>query len=62
MKKIELEKMFLEEVNKVGVVKCISAVDGKFDYYMLILADGKTRYWKTQDADFELKLRKVEVE
>ena len=62
IKKAEQEKLFLEEVNKIGVVKCISMVDGKYDYYMLILADGKTRYWKTQDADFELKLRKVEVE
>jgi hypothetical protein len=58
----EQEKMFLEEVNKIGVVKCISMVDGKYDYYMLMLSNGITRYWKTKDSDFDLKLRKVEVE
>ena len=62
MKKSELEKMFLEEVNKIGVVRGICMADGKFDYYALLLTNGQMRYWKTQDADFELKLRKVEVE
>ena len=62
IKKSEQEKMFLDEVNEVGVIRLTCAVDGKFDYYMLQLANGRTRYWKTTDADFELKLRKVEVE
>jgi len=60
--KAERDKLFLEEVNKIGVVKCINMVDGKYDIYAVLLANGKTRYWRTQDADFELKLRKVEVE
>ena len=56
----EQEKIFLNEVNKVGVIRFTCAADGKFDYYALLIANGQTRYWKTKDADFQSKLRIVE--
>lgn len=57
----EQEKMFLEEINKVGVIRFTCAADFKYDHYALLLANGQTRYWKTKDSDFDLKLRMVEV-
>lgn len=53
----EQERMFLEEISKVGVQKFICMAEGKFDYYQITLTNGKTRYWKSRSMDFEEKLK-----
>lgn len=57
IKTAEQEKMFLEEISKVGVDKFVCMAEGKFDYYQITLTNGKTRWWKTKTSDFEDKLK-----
>ena len=59
IKHAEAEKMFLEEINKVGVVSFICMAEGRFDYYQLKLANGRTRYWKAKNGDFESRLNMI---
>lgn len=60
IKVAEREKLFIEEINKIGIKSFIDMADGRWDYYKIELVNGKTRYWKTKDCgSFESKLRIV---
>lgn len=59
IKTAEQEKLFLEEIGKVGVDKFVCMADGKFDYYQITLTNGNTRWWKTKTSDFEEKLNSL---
>lgn len=60
IKQSEQEKMFIDEINKIGVKSFIDMVEGKWDYYKIELINGNTRYWKTKDCkSFEEKLNIV---
>lgn len=61
IKKALAEKMFLTEVNAIGIKNFAHMEYGRSEIYELRLANGVTRYWGTTNpAEFEKELRMVD--